>query len=90
MTETESDILTVMCPCCKEIIPVRIDLAGPGVKEGLVMISGNTPRFEPFPIVQLGIDLDLEGLKDGGLDELIKQKQRADRLWKDPYGGDKQ
>lgn len=77
---TESDILTVKCPCCGEIIPVRIDLKGRGVDEGLVEIDGNSSKDGSFPIVELMLDVDLEGLKDGGLDELIKEKQHVDEL----------
>jgi hypothetical protein len=71
----EQDILTVRCPCCNELIPVRITIAGEGIDEHYIDIGGCNDRGNGvgFPDIEIDIGVDVMGLKfEGGLDEIIE------------------
>ena len=89
----EQDIITIRCPCCNELIPVRINIAGHGVDEGYVEIGGcnETGRKAPFPDVEIGIDIDLMGLKfEGGLDEILDNMSATEKkMHRESYEFDK-
>ena len=78
----EQDILTIRCPCCNELIPVRVAIEGHGVDEGYIKIGGcNIAGGNmPFPDVVIGIDVDVMGLKfQGGLYEIMKDMSDVEK-----------
>jgi hypothetical protein len=46
---SESDMKGIRCPCCGELIPVRIDMKGRGVDGGYVGLYGGSAGDDPFP-----------------------------------------
>lgn len=78
----ENEIVQVYCPCCGELIPVRIGIQGYGIDENYIKIggasSGGRPR-ERFPDISVELHVDLLGLRDGGLVEVMENRSDAEK-----------
>lgn len=56
-------------------MPVKIELEDELVYENYITIGGNsTEAGTPYPYVKIGLDVDIMGLSDGGLKEIMDSR----------------
>lgn len=60
----EKDVHSIVCPCCNETIPVRIDLWNIYLDKGFITNDGATISNEPFPIIEIGLSVNIPALAD--------------------------
>ncbi len=53
----EKQIIGIKCPCCQEEIPVRVELYGSDVSNGIIRLVELGSGDEPFPAIEVGVGL---------------------------------